>query len=432
MRNMSERIQTDISLSTKMVFEKIIAEIKRVDDEYYYRKQYLKDGYHFHAIEKKTVQFLDGHLTLERRYYYNRYKKQGYYYIDDIYNVERYKRQAECIKEYVYNNVYNMPIRTIARNLGLTTTTIYKIISTLGKKEIKEHITPNTSLQTLYLQADEDHNKLQHPLNKVRSMQSRLIMLYENRVKICKGRYALTGKHYFLATSRESHIDFWEHVNDYITVKYPNVKKIYFGADGGAWIKRGLDILPKLKTIYIYDHFHVHKAIKSIFARSESNKAIAYNIIKQGDMTEFAKHYYKHVENHSADDTKYKFKQLKTLLSHWKYIRRNFTLKDYYGTSAEGHISHYLSRHLSSRPKAFAPTRLKHYLKILEYKLNDIDYDTYNNAVEVENKDYYIDITKPIPLTTKPYSNASSIIGILNHSCNTGSRKAFAGILNKI
>jgi hypothetical protein len=321
-------------------------------------------------------------LQFKRRYYRDRKTGEGGFYpVDDYFGIERYARIAIDVKQMIYEFYTTMKITKIAQFSRVSKMTVYNILNRLGKKDLMYRIEPNESITQVFIQADEKHLSING--NK-RDREARLIMVYTGRKKECNNRYKLVNKKYFLFTEQDDHTLKWEEVYDYIDKQYPKCKTFYLGADGGSWIMKGREVFPQAH--YIYDKFHFVQSLTRIFGSSIEGKRKqyeAYCCVKSGDKKSFrtlAERWIKVADDNHFGNIKNRKAEKCKVMRNFASIRNNWNLKNYGGTSAEGHISHYLAANFASRPKAFSTKRFPNYLKLLEYKLNGIDFETYQKA----------------------------------------------------
>ena len=416
----------DFEEKIHLTFEK---ELIQQDEEYHKSMKWKKDGYACYGKRERIVYFKSGKISLSRYYYYNRKMKNGKFWLDETFDIRRYKRIADDIYKYVYENFGEIPVNVIAKKLGFSRQSIYNILNELGQKKIQEEV-EISNVRTLYLQADEDHIKTQKQATRSRSIQGRIITLYEDRQEISKGRYKLINKRQFIYSSKVPPKEIWEEIEKYISLKYPKLEKLYFGADGGNWIKKGIMILEDVATdvIYIYDKFHLKQNVMRMF-QGFNSQMHAYGLIKDGKALEFVEYYYNHVKKYDRT-ANFVETAFKTVIHNWQAVQNNFIYSDYYGTSAESQVSHYLSKYFSSRPKAFAQKSLKNYLNLVEYRLNGITYHQYQNApVIAENERFIANLDECHTFSRSSYNNNSSVIAVLNHAANTELRKTFSNIV---
>ncbi|HZK47321.1 MAG TPA: UPF0236 family protein, partial [Atopostipes sp.] len=167
--------------------------------------------------------------------------------------------------------------------------------------------------------------------------------------------------------------ELWEDVNYFIEEQYDTskVKQIYLSGDGAHWIKKGLDYLPA-RTKFVLDPFHVSQSLRRASVGVPEVFSTLYGWVKN-DQLDFLNDYF---EIRLADDQLSESRR-KSLMNQRTYLRRHWdaiqSQKDerYISCSAEGHVSHYLSSRLSSRPMGWSDTGADHMAKLRMYILND-------------------------------------------------------------
>lgn len=172
---------------------------------------------------------------------------------------------------------------------------------------------------------------------------------------------------------------------------------VYFG-DGASWIKSGVNELRlnSSNNIKFYlCEFHFKQAIHHITSNKEKRNNLI-NIFSNNSKTDFI-----NAVNEIILEEPNREETIKKKLD---YIINNYTaiksmLKLNIGSSMESHISHLIASQFSARPKGFSTKRISKYLKLNDYKNNNINIfklymQSYKNTEEIiinENKlDYSI------------------------------------------
>lgn len=299
--------------------------------------------------ELKTV---FGDVILERTYF--QHKKTGSYaYLTDLYlELDKYQRLSEKTKYELISNACDLSYAKSAERLGVTAKTTSNVLKKVNIEELKKYpeVKEKKKIDTLFICADEDHITIR---KKGKKMQY-LIYVYEE-ITGNRCRHKLENIHYFTRKQAGDPEQLWLEVTDYIYNIYDtdNLKKIYLMGDGAAWIKQGLNWLPKVS--FVLDKWHLSKYIQTCSAMFEHEqdyqfKQMIWRSIEMNDKKLFQKTVQK-MRNYSENDfQKEKLRQMKKyVLNNWDGIQ-NLYLPDIHGCSAEGHISHMLSSRLSSRP----------------------------------------------------------------------------------
>ncbi len=152
----------------------------------------------------------------------------------------------------------------------------------------------------------------------------------------------------------------WDEVKKYIAGQYPAevTEKIYFQPDGGAWMKKGLEIL---EAEFVLDGFHIQKYIRRIARLAgeteegvEENRKKIQGWVKKGNRKGLEGWAVQIKTGMKGKDQKKLEKSLKYIKNNWQGIRRRVKNEEgITGSSTESHISHVLSSRLSSRPEGW-------------------------------------------------------------------------------
>ena len=149
----------------------------------------------------------------------------------------------------------------------------------------------------------------------------------------------------------------WNGVKEYIGKQY-GTEKIYFQSDGGAWMKKGIEILG---ADFVLDGFHIQKYIRRMARLSggteeeaEENRKKIQGWIEKGNRKELEGWVMQIKTGMKEKDQKKLEESLKYIKNNWQGIRRRVKNEEgINGSSTESHISHVLSSRLSSRPKGW-------------------------------------------------------------------------------
>jgi len=244
----------------------------------------------------------------------------------------------------------------------------------------------------LYIDADEDHYALQFRETKgdlvVNSMGrknngaiNKIIYVYEGIVPETpeSKRNRLIGTHYFCRGTEQDNRELWKEVFEYIENFYDieYIEKIYLNADGGLWIKEGLNHMAGVK--YVLDEFHLSKYIfkmtshmldTSWDARREIRKTI-----RHATKDEFKKLierllYYAKTE---ADVIRIKSSS-EYILKNWSAAKTRLAkFENVVGSSTEGHVYHVLSSRMSTDPLGWSHHGASQMARFREYQYNSGD-----------------------------------------------------------
>lgn len=223
---------------------------------------------------------------------------------------------------------------------------------------------------SIYIEADEDHVAYQDGTNQ----EIKLVYIHEGfkekKSEKEQGQLKITRS---FAGRYEDTDELWEDVNYFIEEQYDTSKskQIYLSGDGAHWIKKGLDFLPA-KTKFVLDPFHTSQSLKKASVGVPQVFPILYTWVRK-DRPDFLRDYFKvrlEDENLSKSRRKQLTDQRTYLKRHWSAIQSQKD-KHYIACSAEGHVSHYLSARLSSRPMGWSNTGADHMAKLRVFILNN-------------------------------------------------------------
>ena len=148
------------------------------------------------------------------------------------------------------------------------------IIHTIEVEQPNIEINEKKEIKVLYIEADEDHVALQGKKAKKESsgktqriIMPRLVYVHEgiDHEKSTRKRKVLKNTRYFGGEYKNSE-QIWLEVAEYIDKIYEmgSVEIIYLSGDGAAWIKQGLDWIPKSR--FVLDNYHLNKYVKEATA----------------------------------------------------------------------------------------------------------------------------------------------------------------------
>lgn len=241
----------------------------------------------------------------------------------------------------------------------------------------------------LYIDADEDHYALQFKETKgdlvVNSKGrknngaiNKIIYVYEGIEPETpeSKRNCLIGTHYFCRGAEQDNKELWKEVFEYIKTFYDTdcIEKTYLNADGGAWIKEGLNQMAGVK--YVLDEFHLSKYIfkmtshmldTSWDAQREIRKTIQQ--ATKDDFNRLAERLLNYA-NSEADVNRIKSSSA-YILKNWSASKiRLSRLKSVVGSSTEGHVYHVLSSRMSTDPLGWSHHGASQMARFREYKYN--------------------------------------------------------------
>lgn len=237
--------------------------------------------------------------------------------------------------------------------------------------EKREDVPEKRKVKYLYVEADEDHIALQYKEKKgdIKRFKGhadngqivKLVYVHEGYVdgNAEIKRKKLGNIFYFGGLYRgKDNEKLWNEVKEYIEKQYETeeIEKIYFQSDGGAWMKKGIEVL---SAEFVLDEFHIQKYIRkmarlgSSSTEKEQEETVKYlqECIEKGRRTELEKWVTETKENITEKSGKKLEECWKYIKNNWMGIRKRIKKDDgVIGSSTESHISHVISERMSSRP----------------------------------------------------------------------------------
>lgn len=303
-----------------------------------------------------------GVVSYRRTYYACR--EGGYRYpIDSVVGLESYQRVSNGVGLELVDAAremsYTKASRVVTGGLVTKQTVMRKIRDAIPVIEpvVRQKVS------VLHVDADEDHVKLQTGDSRIVP----LISVYEGIER--NGRRGVCKNVFHCSQFGKKTEDLWEEVLTEMERRYDLTNtKIYLHGDGAPWIKTGLEWLPN--SVFVLDRYHVNKALKSAVSGIERRSGCQYEYhlrqaLHEGDRDYFC----------SARDSLLARwpEREKTILEATNYLLNNFDAVHIYvtdpgsrnGGATEPHVSHVLSRRLSSRPMGWSTKTLKKFVPIL-------------------------------------------------------------------
>ncbi len=346
--------------------------------------------YHIHKSNvSRTLVTRFGELEFNRPYYKNIRDKNYVYILDELLGIEKYERVEGNLKGDILDKAVDVSYQKAAElstPAYLTRQTVKNIIRENGKIDnLDLEVEDKNEVDTIYIEADEDHVALQNGKNK----EMKLIYVYDDRTRVSKDRIKLENIRYF--TGEMNPEDIWTEVVTYLDEAYDldKVRNTYIAGDGANWIKGGTEIIKDSK--YVLDNYHLSKYVRKITAHLPSLEEPAdiekplWRFIRGGkksfviELIDFA------IEITPSKSKKKSMKEAKRyILNNWEGINNLF--EEEYRCSAEGHISHILSDRLSSRPMGWSLIGVDEMARMRAYKANGGSIREYYRNQRIENK----------------------------------------------
>ncbi|MBR6860742.1 MAG: ISLre2 family transposase [Acidaminococcaceae bacterium] len=356
---------------------------------------------------RRTILTDIGEISYERTYYAMRDGTYDYP-VDRVLGIDRYQRVSDRtmlkLAGEAKENSYASAGRIVAEG-KISRQTVMNAVRRCraGEKEV----TARRQVPVLHVDADEDHVSLQNG----KTLIVPLVTVYEGVEKIGGGkkprRKCINAFHHSAVKAGE---EFWDDVYEKIISRYDLEKtKIYLHGDGALWIKQGLEYLPN--CTFVLDCYHKNKAKKMLFAGCGSGEAVpekqaVANALRYGKADALIEAGRSLIKKHPErqdrieDGLGYLYQNLDAIAIRYQDPEaRN-------GGATEPHVSHVLSRRLSSRPMGWSIKTLEHLVPMLAAKSfeliprtrRDEQPDCLSKAAEKATSS----LTKPSPFAVDP------------------------------
>lgn len=248
--------------------------------------------------------------------------------------------------------------------------------------------TEKKELNTLYIDADEDHVSLQYLEHKgdikkprINTVMPRIIYVYEGVDTDEEGRPRLINTKYFggVYDGQEEIKKLWTEVLNYINeaYDYEQIDRIYINGDGAPWIRTGEKIIPKSK--FALDKYHMHKYIIAATSHLEDSAEDARSDIYRSIHKKkkwMAEGVFDQILAVTEKETKCKaVEHAKAyILGNWSGIMLSMKSQDAnVRCSAEGHVSHVYADRMSSRPLGWCRVGADKMSRLRIYRQNQGD-----------------------------------------------------------
>lgn len=337
--------------------------------------------------DEKVISTTMGDIILNRTYYKNKLSGKYTYLVDDHLELTPHSRMDLGLEAEILNRVKDQSYQKTIDSFKTISIRSRTAVMNVVHKHVLEPsevaiATQKKVMDVLYIEADEDHVAYQDGKNRF----MKLVYVYEGRKKTTGStkRIELEGKRYFTGLYPDNEA-LWFSVLDYLDEAYDleKVKHIYLSGDGAPWIKSGANIIPN--STFILDSFHLIKYIKKACVAHQEWFSILYGWILNGQKELLHLFYQTRLDDELKDSERIALVESKRyIFRHWTAIQ-NQKNPDYFGCSAEGHVSHVLSARLSSRPLGWSLTGAEHIAKLRAYDLNG---GNIKEGLEKERKEF--------------------------------------------
>lgn len=257
----------------------IIAEEWESYDELLRKRKDLRPGWHIVKKDAVTRTTSLGDVTYKRTLFKNTQSGVSCYLLDQLMQLDKHTRITEDAIARILEEASESCYRKGGHNASITGAAVTKATVMNKIHSLKfppvEKPKEKKAVNTLYIDADEDHVSLQYLEKKgdIRKPRNNTVMpyivyVYEGIDTEDNGRPSLVNPMYFggVYEGSDGIKRLWNEVYTYIDGSYDinDIEKIYISGDGAAWIKSGVKYIHKAKLRL--DKYHMHKYIKSATA----------------------------------------------------------------------------------------------------------------------------------------------------------------------
>ncbi|MCX7709997.1 MAG: ISLre2 family transposase [Clostridia bacterium] len=348
-----------------------------------------KDWHVERREDEKTIITKLGTIAYKRTYYCSKDKKRYCHLVDEILGIKAHER----IDEEVHAELAEVGAEVSYRKSGklaceaeISGQTVMKSVRSLENLKLEKFPIGKKEIETLYVEADEDHIALQSG----KSAMPRLVYVHEGIEQ--QGKRRNLKSPYYLASLRGTPGELWQEVYEYIEDNYviDKIQQIYLSGDGAAWIKQGLNYLPKAR--FVLDKYHMAKYVTKATAHMREYASKIWYCLKEADLDELGLVFN---DLHIATESESKRNEIK---DSWEYFKNNWdgikVQEEEYerivGCSAEGHNSHILAARMSSRPMGWSKDGADKMARLRAFKANNGKVIGFIRAQKKEEKLYTI------------------------------------------
>lgn len=405
----------------------VISTFEELDNEFK-ESAYRKSRYYINKSNiSRTLITVVGEITFKRTYYISKYSNKKFFYIDKIFDLPKNDHYDPIVKAIsISKAISTSQAQSVRDTSSLINDLSYfesnSIIKDIPRQSvynwIKDWYVPNIvpksaeTPETLYIMADEKYIGSQ---DIKKDIMVKSFVAFEDVKDISKNRRKLINRTVFSHYGNKP----WNAFMDFIAMKYDfdKINNICLLGDGASWIKSGTNELrlSQNNSVKFYlCEFHFKQAIHHITTDSDERFYLLH-IFKTKPKTYFIDA----VNTIAYNSPKRKdtiSKKLNYIIKNYSNIKSMLELK--IGSSMESHISHLIASFFSARPKGFSTKRIKKYIKLNDYKNNNINIfklylSTYSKKeiVTIDENTYDYEIFTPDKIHNIP---------VLNYGRNTG------------
>ena len=385
--------------------------------------------------DEKTISTLIGDIKLSRRYYKDKQTGEFCYLLDDFLSLTPHQRMDVNLEASIYEKAskhsYQETIDSF-EHIGIySRQTVKNIVHKYRPDSVALPVEAKRQVDCLYIEADEDHVAYQDGKNR----EMRLAYVHEGYKENLgsSDRKELNISRIFTGLYEDSE-ELGEDVYYYLDQQYDLAAcpTLYLSGDGAHWIKKGLDYLPT-QTHFVLDPYHTVKYLRQacVGISTEHLYATLHRWLHTGEKDYLQDYFKVRLSDPSlSESSKQTLQKVRRyLIGNWDAIQRQRE-SQYIGCSAEGHVSHWLSARLSSRPLGWSTTGAENIAKARAYDLNGGDLKVWvRNQTKTAERERRVN--KLDGRVGRKYARQyewSGKVAILHYSNNTRSRQIFETI----
>ena len=258
----------------KQIFESL-------DESIYQDPKRKKDWYVERKAESKKIITHLGEIEYKRSYYRSR-KGKGYrHLLDELLGIDVHERIDQGVRADMTEHAANISYQKageLACDVKISRQTVMNGVHKLKELKVESLGAEHKGIETLYIDADEDHISLQSG----KKAMPRLIYIHEG-IKKSGGRNELINPFYF-ASLRKNPDALWQEVYEHVEDTYNTdiIKTVYISGDGAAWIKKGLEYFPKAK--FVLDRYHMNKYVIKATANNREYRSRIWEALNLSDL----------------------------------------------------------------------------------------------------------------------------------------------------
>lgn len=285
-----------------------------------------------------------GNIEIVRNQYYDRTNNRYFIAVDEELSICRYARLENSLQAKILSDSASSSFGVAAVRAGCSRQTAFNVVRRHKIEDEKYEVVNNQGrvLRQIYIEADEDHIHL----NDGRNAEVKLVYVHEGRKSVGRNRTMLINARYFSTLAPADEI--WEKVAKYVSKHYGSDVCVHLSGDGAAWIKAGTEWFDNVQ--YHLDKFHAYRSLTTASAGNRKQYVYLRNLLSE--------------KSYSAENELESIMQQAvysgadaSIRNSLIYLLNNYSEIDFsekVACSAEGHISHVLSKRMSSRPMGWS------------------------------------------------------------------------------